>query len=41
MTPTMSNPNPIILIDDDADDTEIFMQGFKDLGIKNENNCLQ
>lgn len=36
MTPTTSNPNPIILIDDDPEDTDIFMQGFKELGIKNE-----
>ena len=36
MTPTTSNPNPIILIDDDIEDIEIFQQGFKELGIENE-----
>lgn len=36
MTPTTSNPNPIIIIDDDADDIEIFQEGFKELGIENE-----
>ena len=36
MTPTTSNSNPIILIDDDIEDIEIFKQGFKALGVKNE-----
>ena len=36
MTPTTSNSNPIILIDDDIEDIEIFQQGFKELGIENE-----
>ncbi len=33
---TTSNSNPIILIDDDEDDIEIFKEGFKQLGIPNE-----
>jgi CheY-like chemotaxis protein len=36
MTPTTSNSNPIILIDDDSDDIELFQEGFKQLGIENE-----
>jgi CheY-like chemotaxis protein len=36
MTGTTSNSNPIIIIDDDSDDIEIFQEGFKQLGIDNE-----
>ena len=36
MTTTNSNPNPIIIIDDDIDDIEIFQLGFKELGVENE-----
>ncbi len=36
MTPTTSNPNPIIPIDDDSDDIELFQDAFKELGVKNE-----
>ena len=36
MIPTTSNSNPIILIDDDVDDIELFQEGFKALGIENE-----
>ena len=36
MEPTTSNSNPIIIIDDDEDDLEIFQEGFKELGIENE-----
>ena len=36
MKPTTSNLNPIILIDDDEEDIEIFRTGFKELGIENE-----
>jgi CheY-like chemotaxis protein len=36
MIPTTSNSNPIILIDDDAEDIELFQEGFKALGIENE-----
>ena len=36
MTPTTSNPNPIIIIDDDEEDIELFLEAFKELGIKNE-----
>lgn len=36
MKPTTSNSNPIIIIDDDGDDIEIFQEGFKKLGIENE-----
>ena len=36
MIPTTSNSNPIIIIDDDMDDIEIFQEGFKELGIENE-----
>ncbi|MEJ7827968.1 MAG: response regulator [Segetibacter sp.] len=36
MTTTTSNSNPIIIIDDDADDIEIFREGFKELGVENE-----
>jgi CheY-like chemotaxis protein len=36
MIPTTSNANPIILIDDDNDDIEIFQEGFKQLGVENE-----
>jgi CheY-like chemotaxis protein len=36
MKPTTSNDNPIIIIDDDTDDLEIFQEGFKQLGIPNE-----
>ena len=36
MIPTTSNSNPIIIIDDDMDDIEIFKQGFKEIGVKNE-----
>ncbi|WP_018617150.1 response regulator [Segetibacter koreensis] len=36
MTPTTSNSNPIIIIDDDTDDLELFKEAFKELGIENE-----
>lgn len=36
MTPTTSNPNPIILIDDDEEDIELFVEAFKELGTPNE-----
>ncbi len=36
MTATNSNSNPIIIIDDDPDDLEIFQEGFKELGVDNE-----
>ena len=36
MTATNSNSNPIIIIDDDPDDLEIFKEGFKELGVDNE-----
>ncbi len=36
MTPTTSNSNPIIIIDDDMEDIEIFQEGFKEMGIENE-----
>ncbi|WP_051084323.1 response regulator [Segetibacter koreensis] len=36
MKTTTSNSNPIILIDDDIDDIELFEEGFKELGIENE-----
>ena len=36
MRPTTSNSNPIIIIDDDPDDIEIFLEGFASLGIENE-----
>jgi CheY-like chemotaxis protein len=36
MTTTTSNSNPIIIIDDDMEDLEIFQEGFKELGIDNE-----
>lgn len=36
MIPTTSNSNPIIIIDDDSDDIDIYLDGFKELGIKNE-----
>lgn len=36
MIKTTSNSNPIIIIDDDPDDIEIFQEGFKLLGIPNE-----
>ena len=36
MKKTTSNSNPIILIDDDPDDIEMFQEGFKALGIENE-----
>ena len=36
MNNTTSNSNPIIIIDDDLDDIEIFQEGFKQLGIENE-----
>lgn len=36
MKTTTSNSNPIIIIDDDIDDIELFQEAFKELGIKNE-----
>lgn len=36
MTQTISNPNPIILIDDDEEDIELFKDAFKELAIPNE-----
>jgi CheY-like chemotaxis protein len=36
MATTTSNSNPIIIIDDDFDDIELFQEGFKALGIPNE-----
>lgn len=36
MTTTTSNSNPIIIIDDDVDDIELFQEAFKELGIENE-----
>ncbi|MFN2440006.1 MAG: response regulator [Chitinophagaceae bacterium] len=36
MITTTSNSNPIILIDDDIDDIELFQEGFKELGVENE-----
>lgn len=36
MADTSSNPNPIIIIDDDLEDIEIFKEGFKALGVPNE-----
>ena len=36
MTTTTSNSNPIIIIDDDIDDIELFREGFKELGVENE-----
>lgn len=36
MIPTTSNPNPIILIDDDLEDIEMFQEAFKELGTQNE-----
>jgi CheY-like chemotaxis protein len=36
MKPTTSNSNPIIIIDDDYDDIELYRESFKQLGIVNE-----
>jgi CheY-like chemotaxis protein len=36
MKTTTSNSNPIIIIDDDLEDLELFQEGFKELGIENE-----
>jgi PleD family two-component response regulator len=36
METTTSNPNPIILIDDDIDDINLFQEAFKELGVENE-----
>jgi CheY-like chemotaxis protein len=36
MRTTTSNSNPIIIIDDDIDDIELFREGFKELGVENE-----
>ena len=36
MKTTTSNPNPIILIDDDIDDINLFQEAFKELGVENE-----
>jgi CheY-like chemotaxis protein len=36
MTNTKTNSNPIILIDDDIDDIELFQAAFKELGVENE-----
>jgi CheY-like chemotaxis protein len=36
MKVTTSNSNPIILIDDDVDDLELFKQAFQEIGIENE-----
>ncbi|MDB5249721.1 MAG: response regulator [Segetibacter sp.] len=36
MITTTSNSNPIIIIDDDVEDIELFQEGFKELGIENE-----
>ncbi len=36
MATTTSNSNPIIIIDDDTDDIELFQEAFQELGIKNE-----
>lgn len=36
MKTTTSNPNPIILIDDDEEDIELFQEAFKELGVENE-----
>lgn len=36
MRETTSNSNPIIIIDDDEDDIDLFKEGFKSLGIANE-----
>ena len=33
---TITNSNPIIIIDDDFDDLEIFQEAFKELGVENE-----
>jgi hypothetical protein len=33
---TTTNPNPIIIIDDDTDDLPLFQGGFKELGVENE-----
>ena len=36
METTTSNSNPIIIIDDDPEDIELFQNGFRQLGIENE-----
>lgn len=36
MKPTTSNSNPIILIDDDTEDIELFKEAFTELGVENE-----
>ena len=36
MNATTKNSNPIIIIDDDFDDLELFQEAFKELGIENE-----
>ena len=36
METTTSNSNPIILIDDDIDDINLFQEAFKGLGVENE-----
>ena len=36
MHATTKNSNPIIIIDDDFDDLELFQDAFKELGIENE-----
>jgi len=36
MSETTSNSNPIIIIDDDFEDLELFQDAFKELGIENE-----
>lgn len=36
MPGTTSNSNPIIIIDDDEEDIELFQEGFRSLGIENE-----
>ena len=36
MSVTASNSNPIIIIDDDFEDLELFQDAFKELGIENE-----
>ena len=36
MITTTKNSNPIILIDDDSDDIELFQIAFKEIGVENE-----
>jgi CheY-like chemotaxis protein len=36
----MNNTNPIIIIEDDADDCDIIVSALKELGVENERKCF-